>query len=75
VVFTGGIGENDPVVRGRILDGLGYLGAVVDAPANRQNARHLHDASSAVAIWTVPADEERQIAIEVAHVMAEEGKR
>ncbi len=75
VVFTGGIGENDPVVRGRILDGLSYLGVVVDAPANRQNARQLHDASSTVAIWTVPADEERQIALEVAQVMAGEGHR
>lgn len=72
VVFTGGIGENDPVVRGRILDGLSYMGLVVDAPANRQNARQLHDASSPVAIWTVPADEERQIAIEVQRVRKQE---
>jgi acetate kinase len=75
IVFSGGIGENDPVVRRRILDGLAYLGVVVDAPANDQNARKLHAASSAVAIWTVPADEERQIAIEVAHLLAEKGHR
>jgi acetate kinase len=74
VVFTGGIGENDPVVRGRILDGLGYLGVVADGDANRVNAPRLHDPSSAVAIWTVPADEERQIAIEAARVIAGEGR-
>jgi acetate kinase len=64
VVFTGGIGENDRVSRGRIIEGLAYLGAVPDAGANARNTRDLHDASSAVAIWTVPADEERQIALE-----------
>jgi acetate kinase len=74
VVFTGGIGENDALVRGRILDGLAYLGVVVDAAANRGNAGRLHDPSSSVAIWTVPADEERQIAIEAAAVIAGEGR-
>jgi acetate kinase len=75
VVFTGGIGENDSQVRGAILEGLGYMGVVMDGPANRQNAAVLHDASSHVAIWTVPADEERQIALEAQAVMAGEGAR
>ncbi len=74
VVFTGGIGENDVSVRGRIIDGLTYLGAVPDAAANRRNARVLHDASSAVAIWTVPADEERQIALEVQQLTAKDAQ-
>lgn len=73
VVFTGGIGENDAVVRGGILQGLSYLGAVVNPQANRQNAGDLHDASSRVAIWIVPADEERQIALEAQAVRAGEG--
>ena len=73
VVFTGGIGENDAVVRDGILLGLSYLGAVVNLEANRQNADDLHDASSRVAIWIVPADEERQIALEAQAVMAGEG--
>jgi acetate kinase len=73
VVFTGGIGENDHEVRGDILRGLRFLGARFNEPANRQNAGELHEASSHVAIWTVPADEERQIALEVQAVMAREG--
>lgn len=73
VVFTGGIGENDPQVRGDILRGLGYLGVAMDEPANRQNAGTLHDPSSRVAIWIVPADEERQIALEAQAVIAGEG--
>jgi acetate kinase len=75
VVFTGGIGENDAVVRARILGGLSYLGVIADGDANGLNAHQLHDASSAVAIWTVRADEERQIALEAAQVMAKEGPR
>ncbi|MGL4234906.1 acetate/propionate family kinase [Tabrizicola sp.] len=72
VVFTGGIGENDPAVRAGIAKGLAYLGVVVDDAANLQNAGKLHDAASSVAIWTVPADEERQIALEAQAVLAGE---
>lgn len=70
VVFTGGIGENDPWVRGKILRGLDFLGVAMDEPANQQNAGTLHDPSSRVAIWIVPADEERQIALEAQAVIA-----
>ncbi len=73
IVFTGGIGENDHVTRARILDGLAFMGVAYDAPANRQNARALHDAASRVAIWTVAAAEERHIADEARQVMAAEG--
>ena len=45
----------------------------MDEPANRQNAGELHDPSSRVAIWIVPADEERQIALETYAVIAGEG--
>ncbi len=73
VVFTGGIGENDHWVRGNILRGLRFMGVEVDEPANRQNASELHDTASRVAIWIVPADEERQIALEAQVVIAGEG--
>lgn len=73
VVFTGGIGENDRWMRKEILTGLGYLGVVPDLEANRRHAPDLHDPSSHVAIWIVPADEERQIALEAQAVIAGEG--
>ena len=69
VAFTGGIGENDHAMRAMILDGLAFMGVAYDAPANRQNARVLHDAASRVAIWTVAAQEERHIAMEARQVM------
>jgi acetate kinase len=73
VAFTGGIGENDARVRQGIADGLSYLGVVVDTATNRQNAARLHDPASSVAIWTVAAEEERQIALEAQAVRAREG--
>jgi acetate kinase len=73
VVFTGGIGENDAWMRAEILSGLRYMGVSSDPDATARNESVLHDASSRVAIWTVPADEERQIALETQAVMAGEG--
>ncbi len=73
VAFTGGIGEHDGGVRAGIIQGLGYLGAVMDPAANAASAMRLHDAASSVAIWTVPAAEERQIALEAMQIIAGEG--
>jgi acetate kinase len=73
VVFTGGIGENDPAMRKEILSGLAYMGVSSDAQANARNESSLHDAASNVIILVVPADEERQIALEAQAVMAGEG--
>lgn len=72
IVFTGGIGENDALVRGAIVKGLGYVGARLDPDANLANAANIHQTHSNVAIWIVPADEERQIALEAMTVMAAE---
>jgi acetate kinase len=73
VVFTGGIGENDPDMRKEILSGLPYLGVCPDLSANARNETTLHDATSRVVILVVPADEERQIALEAQAVRAGEG--
>lgn len=74
VVFTGGIGENDPWMRKEILAGLAYLGASPDLSANDRNETSLHAATSRVVILVVPADEERQIALEAQAVMTGEAK-
>jgi acetate kinase len=65
VVFTGGIGEHSPEVRGGILARLGILGLSADAVAN---ARHGSDSGGvisspgSVVALVVPTDEERVIA-------------
>ena len=73
IIFTGGIGENDAWVRKEILSGLGYLGVSSDLSANARNETTLHDATSRVVILVVPADEERQIALEAQAARAGEG--
>ena len=40
LVFTGGIGEHSPQVRGLVLDRLGILGLAPDAEANAADGRH-----------------------------------
>lgn len=73
VVFTGGIGENDPWMRKEILFGLGYLGVSPDLAANDRNETVLQEPTSRVVILLVPADEERQIALEAQAVRSGEG--
>ncbi|NEX45736.1 acetate/propionate family kinase [Pseudotabrizicola algicola] len=72
ITFTGGIGENDAIIRAGIVKHLAFLGPVLDGEANARGERALHKPTSKVAIWIVPADEERQIAIEVAACQTEE---
>ncbi len=69
IAFTGGIGENDAEVRARIMDGLAWAGVTYDNDANHKGSACLHDTGSRVAIWTVPAQEERQIASEALALM------
>ena len=70
VCFTGGIGENDAAMRAEILRGLAFVGVAFDAAANAAGAAVLHPAGADVAVWTVAAEEERQIAMEAMQVMA-----
>ncbi len=69
IAFTGGIGENDAVVRARIVAGLAFMGASLNPAANAIHAPILHEPGSNVAIWTVRAQEERQIAHEAHQIM------
>lgn len=69
IVFTGGIGENDAAVRAAILDKLSFAGVAYDGTANRAGQPVLQETLSNVAVWIVPADEERQIAIEAQGLM------
>ena len=62
VAFTGGIGENAVGVRARILRGLEWAGARMDPDGNHRGGPRLHASTSKVALWVVPAQEERMIA-------------
>jgi acetate kinase len=62
LVFTAGIGENDPVIRWEIVEQLGWLGIVLDEEANECNATVISRADSKVVALVIPTDEEAMIA-------------
>lgn len=70
VVFTGGIGENSADIRHRIVAGLTWLGLQLDPAANAAARTRLHDATSSVTCWILPAREERRIAAEALALLA-----
>ena len=67
LVFTGGIGENQPVIRQEACDQLAYLGLLIDPLANQQVSRvigkghplAIHAADSSAEIWVLATDEGR----------------
>lgn len=71
IAFTGGIGENDAVVRRNILEGLSWLGIDLDRHANERGAVKLHAPSSKKMVWIVPAEEEWMIARSAQAIMEE----
>jgi len=62
LVFTGGIGENAALIRGRVCEGLAWLGIEFDAVANARHGPCISTADSLLSAWVIPTDEERMIA-------------
>ncbi len=62
LVFTGGIGQNAPMIRARIVGRLAWMGLAVDEAANARNAEAISATASAAAIRVVATDEEAVIA-------------
>jgi acetate kinase len=69
VVFSGGIGENAPVIRARICQGLGFLGIALDEASNAGGSAVISPADAAVTVRVMRTDEEREIAEAVLNVL------
>ncbi len=69
LVFAGGIGENAPVVRARICDGLGFLGIRLEEKQNMTGATVISTQASRVAVRVIHTDEEWMIAKMVCGVL------
>src|SRR5690606_16095143 len=73
VVFTGGIGENAPEVRRRVLRGMEWLGLELDEEANERMvggaAGRISRAGGRLEAWVVPTDEELLIARDTCRVV------
>ena len=62
LVFTAGVGENQPKIRNGICRHLEWLGIRLDAAANQDNALKISAPDSSVGVYVVPTDEEHIIA-------------
>jgi acetate kinase len=69
LIFSGGIGENSPVIRNRICEGLGFFGIEVDYQRNLENAPFISANESRVTIRIIPTDEELIIAKTVNNIL------
>lgn len=72
IVFTAGVGENDPLVRSKVCANLEFFGLALDEAQNRQRQPGLRDLSAAGArasILVVPTQEELEIARQCAELL------
>ena len=72
IVFTAGIGENDPIVRMGACSDLACMGIEIDLEKNGDcigQAKIISKDESRVKIWVIPTNEELQIAHETVDVV------
>jgi len=62
LVFTGGIGTHQPIIRQRVCDALAWLGVDCDHARNAAAATRFDSGRGRVALWNIPTDEESIIA-------------
>jgi acetate kinase len=79
VVFTGGIGENSPVIRKRICDGLESVGLELDEAKNqamqRGNLGEISAQGSRPKVYVIPTNEELLIARDAFRVVTDAPRR
>ncbi len=68
LVFSAGIGENAPLIRQRICDGLGCLGIELDPRRNATNAARISRGRGRVTVRVIRTDEELMIARSVVRI-------
>jgi acetate kinase len=69
LVFAGGIGENSPVIRSRVCDGLGFLGIKLEEKQNITNAPVISTKNGSTVVRVIHTDEEWMIANIVSQIL------
>jgi acetate kinase len=72
IVFTGGIGENSPEIRGRICESLEWAGLKIDPERNQQAVGReslITTDDSKLQAYAIPTDEELLIARDTVRVI------
>ncbi len=64
LVFTAGIGENSAMIRSRVCKAAEWMGIELDEAANEQRGPLISTAASKVAVYVIPTDEEKMIALD-----------
>jgi acetate kinase len=74
IIFTGGIGENDPVTREAVAKQFEFMGVDFDADANKNMKRGepaiISKKNSKVIVAVVPTDEELMIATDTMEIVS-----
>ncbi|MBX4998950.1 acetate/propionate family kinase [Rhizobium lentis] len=70
IVFTAGIGENQPEVRKGVAHHLAWMGLALGETANKSNATIISGRDSAIAAFVIPTDEEQVIADEALAIVS-----
>lgn len=73
LVFTAGIGENQPAIRASVCERLAWLGVELDEQANAANAFRITREGSRIAAFVLATDEEHIIATETLDVLNGKG--
>jgi hypothetical protein len=69
LVFAGGIGENAPIVRARICEGLGLLGVSLSESHNAESAGVISTDDSPATVRIIRTDEDLMIARSVRGIL------
>ena len=69
IIFTGGIGENAPVIREKVCEKFTWLGLELDKSNNCQNSLTISSKKSAVDVYVLPTNEELVIAQHTCNVL------
>ena len=72
IVFTAGVGENDPATRMAVAGGLEFMGVKMDAAANNVRGKEtvISAPDSKVKVLLIPTDEELMIARDTAEIVS-----
>tara|TARA_R110002126_G_scaffold19920_1_gene74424 strand:+ start:767 stop:2014 length:1248 start_codon:yes stop_codon:yes gene_type:complete len=62
LIFSGGIGENAPIIRSRVCEGLRFAGIELDEDRNNQNQSEISIKGGKVKVLVIPTNEELMIA-------------
>ncbi len=69
IVFTGGIGENAPLVRARIAGGFEWAGLTLDKAKNEAQEKQISTLDSSLHAYIIPTNEERMMAREAVRLL------